>query len=84
MLVFGVLAGIGCGFFMARIAVDAASQTDINVNALPPIVFFTDWIYVCGLVVALAVLSIVIFILDVFFLRRISVVDTIRISGQSG
>ena len=84
VLIFGVLAGIGCGFFMARIAVDAASQTDINVNALPPIVFSTDWIYVCGLVVALAVLSTVIFVLDVFFLRRISVVDTIRISGQSG
>ena len=84
MLILGVLAGIGCGLFMARIAVDAASQTDIDVNALPPIVFSTDWIYVGGFVLALVVLSTVIFVLDVFFLRRISVVDTIRISGQSG
>ena len=84
VLIFGVMAGVACGFFMARIAVDAASQTDMKVSALPPIVFSTDWIYVGGFVFALVLLSTVIFIWDVFFLKRISVVETIRISGQSG
>ncbi|MQG90914.1 MAG: FtsX-like permease family protein, partial [SAR202 cluster bacterium] len=84
VLVFGVVAGVACGFFMARIAVDAASQTEMKVNALPPIVFSTDWVYLGGFVFALVLLSTVIFIWDVFFLKRISVVETIRISGQSG
>ena len=84
VLIFGVMAGVACGFFMARIAVDAASQTDMKVSALPPIVFSTDWIYVGGFVFALVLLSTVIFVWDVFFLKRIRVVETIRISGQSG
>ncbi len=84
VMVFGVVAGVTCGFFMARIAVDAASQTDIKVTTLPPIVFSTDWIYVGGFVIALVLLSTVIFVRDLFFLKRISVVETIRISGQSG
>jgi len=84
VLVFGVVAGVTCGFFMARIAVHAASQTDIKANTLPPVVFSTDWIYVGGFVLTLVLLSSVIFIVDVFFLKRIRVVETIRISGQSG
>ncbi|GIT59859.1 MAG: hypothetical protein Ct9H300mP19_18070 [Dehalococcoidia bacterium] len=82
-VIFGVMAGVACGFFMARIAFDAASQTDMKVNALPPIVFSTDWIYVGGFVFALCFVD-VIFVWDVFFLKRIRVVETIRISGQSG
>ena len=78
------VAGVGCGFFMARIAVDAASQTEMKVNALPPIVFSTDWVYLGGFVFALVLLSTVIFVWDVFFLKRIRVVETIRISGKSG
>jgi hypothetical protein len=84
VLSVGVAAGIGMGLFMARFAVDTASQTDSNINTLPPIVFSTNWNYVGALVVSLAVLAIVILIYDIVAVRRIDVAETVRTSGKSG
>lgn len=84
ILVVGVAAGVGTGLVMARIAVDTASQTDVNLNLLPPIVFSTNWNYVGGLIAALALISIVLVIFDSIAVRRINVADTVRNSGKSG
>jgi hypothetical protein len=77
----GVAAGVGAGLVMARIAVDTVSQTDSNVNSLPPIVFSTDWIYICGLVVALLAVGLVVSIFDVISVSRTSVAAIVRPSG---
>ncbi len=84
ILVVGVAAGVGTGLVMARIAVDTASQTDSNLNLLPPIVFSTNWNYVVGLIAALAVVSVLIVIFDSIAVRRVNVADTVRNSGKSG
>jgi hypothetical protein len=84
VLFVGVAAGIGTGLFMARFAVDTASQTDSNVNTLPPIVFSTNWNYIGGLVIALSVMAIFILITDIISVRRINVAETVRTSGKSG
>jgi hypothetical protein len=80
----GVAAGVGAGLVMARIAIDTVSQTDSNVNPLPPIVFSTDWIYIGGLVVALLAVGLVVSVLDVISVRRISVAALVRTSGSNG
>ena len=80
----GVAAGVGVGLVMARIAVDTVSQTDSNVNALPPIVFSTDWIYIGGLVVALLAVGLIVSVFDVISIRRISVAAIVRTSGSKG
>ncbi len=80
----GVAAGVGAGLVMARIAVDTVSQTDSNVNSLPPIVFSTDWIYIGGLVVALLAVGLVVSVFDVISVRRISVAAIVRTSGSKG
>ena len=80
----GVAAGVGAGLVMARIAVDTVSQTDSNVNSLPPIVFSTDWIYIGGLVVALLAVGLVVSVFDVISVRRISVAAILRTSGSKG
>ena len=69
---------------MARIAVDTASQTDSNVNSLPPIVFSTNWNYVVGLIAALTVVSVLMVFSDSIAVRRINVANMVRISGRSG
>jgi hypothetical protein len=84
ILIVGIAAGVGTGFIMARIAVDTASQTDLNVNSLPPIVFSTNWNYVVGLIAALAVVSVLMVISDSIAVRRINVANMVRISGKSG
>jgi hypothetical protein len=84
ILIVGIAAGVGTGLVMARIAVDTASQTDSNVNSLPPIVFSTNWNYVVGLIAALAVVSVLMVISDAIAVRRISVANTVRTSGRSG
>ncbi len=84
VLTVGLAAGIGTGFIMARLAVDTASQTDSNVNSLPPIVFSTNWSYVGGLIGALVVVAVVILIFDIMSVRRINVAETVRTSGKSG
>ncbi|MBT5252765.1 MAG: ABC transporter permease [Chloroflexi bacterium] len=84
ILIVGIAAGVGTGLIMARIAVDAASQTDSNVNSLPPIVFETNWNYVVGLIAALAVVSVLMVISDSIAVRRINVANMVRISGKSG
>lgn len=84
ILIVGIAAGVGTGFIMARIAVDTASQTDSNVNSLPPIVFSTNWNYVVGLIAALAVVSVLMVISDSIAVRRINVANMVRISGKSG
>ena len=78
----GVAAGVGVGLVMARIAVDTVSQTDSNVNSLPPIVFSTDWIYIGGLVVALLAVGLIVSVFDVISVRRISVAAIVRTSGS--
>ncbi|MDE0592951.1 MAG: FtsX-like permease family protein [Dehalococcoidia bacterium] len=80
----GVAAGVGAGLVMARIAVDTASQTDSNMNPLPPIVFSTDWIFIGGLVVALLAVGLVISVFDGISVRRISVAAIVRSSGSKG
>ncbi len=80
----GVAAGVGAGLVMARIAVDTVSQTDSNVNSLPPIVFSTDWIYIGGLVVALLAVGLVVSVFDVISVKRISVAAIVRTSGSKG
>ena len=80
----GLAAGVGAGLFMARIAVDTVSQTDSNMNSLPPIVFSTDWIYIGGLVVALLAVGLVVSVFDVISVRRISVAAIVRTSGSKG
>jgi hypothetical protein len=84
ILIVGISAGVGTGFVMARIAVDTASQTNSNVNSLPPIVFSTNWYYVIGLIAALAVVSVLMVISDSIAVRRINVANMVRISGRSG
>jgi len=84
VLTVGIAAGVGTGLIMARIAVDTASQTDSNVNSLPPIVFSTNWNYVGGLIGVLALAAIVIMILDIISVRRIDIAQTVRTSGKSG
>ncbi|MEE8046932.1 MAG: FtsX-like permease family protein, partial [Dehalococcoidia bacterium] len=84
VLVVGVAAGIGTGLFMARYAVDTASQTDSNVNSLPPMVFSTNWNFIGALVVALAAVAIVILVADIVSVRRINVAETVRTLGKSG
>jgi ABC-type antimicrobial peptide transport system permease subunit len=84
ILVVGVAAGVGTGLVMARIAVNTASQTDSNLNLLPPIVFSTNWNYVVGLIVALAAVSLLMVVLDSIAVRRVNVADTVRNSGKSG
>ncbi|MBN4064627.1 FtsX-like permease family protein [Dehalococcoides mccartyi] len=84
ILVVGVAAGVGTGLVMARIAVDTASQTDVNINLLPPIVFSTNWNYVAGLIVALAVVAALVSIFDSIAVRRLNVASTVRSSGKSG
>ncbi|NQW21493.1 MAG: hypothetical protein HQ477_12370 [Chloroflexi bacterium] len=84
VLVVGIAAGVGAGMAMARIAVGTASQTDSNVNLLPPIVFSTDWNYVGVLIGALLVVSVLLVIFDSIAVRRISVANIVRISGKSG
>ncbi len=78
----GVAAGVGVGLVMARIAVDTVSQTDSNVNSLPPIVFSTDWIYIGGLVVAVLAVGLIVSVFDVISVRRISVAAIVRTSGS--
>ena len=78
----GVAAGVGVGLVMAHIAVDTVSQTDSNVNSLPPIVFSTDWIYIGGLVVALLAVGLIVSVFDVISVRRISVAAIVRTSGS--
>ena len=80
----GVAAGVGAGLVMARIAVDTVSQTDSNVNSLPPIVFSTDWIFIGGLVVALLAVGLVVSVFDVISVKRISVAAIVRTSGSKG
>ncbi len=80
----GVAAGVGVGLVMARIAVDTVSQTDSNVNSLPPIVFSTDWIFIGGLVVALLAVGLVVSVFDVISVKRISVAAIVRTSGSKG
>jgi hypothetical protein len=80
----GLAAGVGAGLFMARIAVDTVSQTDSNMNSLPPIVFSTDWIYIGGLVVTLLAVGLVVSVFDVISVRRISVAAIVRTSGSKG
>jgi len=83
-LIVGIAAGVGTGLIMARIAVDTASQTDSNVNSLPPIVFETNWNYMVGLIGALAVVSVLMVISDSIAVRRINVANMVRTSGKSG
>ncbi len=78
----GVAAGVGVGLVMAHIAVDTVSQTDSNVNSLPPIVFSTDWIYIGGLVVAVLAVGLIVSVFDVISVRRISVAAIVRTSGS--
>ncbi len=80
----GVAAGVGAGLVMARIAVDTVSQTDSNVNSLPPIVFSTDWIFIGGLIVALLAVGLVVSVFDVISVKRISVAAIVRPSGSKG
>ena len=84
ILIVGIAAGVGTGLIMARIAVDTASQTDSNVNSLPPIVFETNWNYMVGLIGALAVVSVLMVISDSIAVRRINVANMVRTSGKSG
>jgi hypothetical protein len=84
VLTVGLAAGVGTGLIMARLAVDTASQTDSNVNSLPPIMFSTNWNYVGGLVGALVVAAAAIMIFDIIAVRRIDVAKTVRTSGKSG
>ncbi len=84
ILIVGIAAGVGTGLVMARIAVDTASQTDSNVNSLPPIVFSTNWNYVVSLIAALAVVSLLMVISDSVAVRRINVANMVRNSGKSG
>jgi len=83
ILIVGIAAGVGTGLIMARIAVDTASQTDSNVNSLPPIVFETNWNYMVGLIGALAVVSVLMVISDSIAVRRINVANMVRTSGKS-
>ena len=80
----GVAAGVGAGLVMASIAVDTVSQTDSNVNSLPPIVFSTDWIFIGGLVVALLAVGLVVSVFDVISVKRISIAAIVRTSGSKG
>ncbi|MDP6666410.1 MAG: FtsX-like permease family protein [Dehalococcoidia bacterium] len=84
VLVVGVAAGVGTGLVMARLAVDTASQTESKVNTLPPIVFSTNWDYVSGLVISLAVIALGVMIFDVITVRRIDIAATTRTVGKSG
>ncbi|MBN4064673.1 hypothetical protein JYU04_02945 [Dehalococcoides mccartyi] len=56
VLLAGIAAGIGIGLFMSRLAVGAITQTVSGNNALPKIVYSTDWAYLVGLVALLLVL----------------------------
>ena len=84
VLSLGMAAGVGSGMVMARLAVDTASQTDSNVNRLPPIVFSTDWNFVGALVILLAAAAAVIVVLDVISVRKVDVANTLRSSRQNG
>ena len=82
VLSVGVAAGVGAGLVMARLAVDAATQTAPGLNALPPIVFSTNWNYLTGLVSALAAIAVTIVIFDVITARRLDIAATVRWPGE--
>lgn len=84
ILVVGIVAGVGTGLVMARIAVNTASQTESSLILLPPIVFSTNWNYVVALAAALAVVSVLMVIFDSIAVRRVNVADIVRTSGKSG
>ncbi|MCZ6539740.1 MAG: ABC transporter permease [Chloroflexi bacterium] len=84
VLLAGMAAGIGTGLVMARLAVDTASQTDTGLQALPPIVFSTNWSYLVGLAVLLAAIGIAVMVTDVISMRRISVANSLRTTVKSG
>ena len=84
VLLAGVAAGVGTGLVMARLAVETASQTDAGVNALPPIVFSTDWNYLAGLVISLAAVGAAVMVVDMISVRRINIANSVRTSGKGG
>ncbi|MCI0871615.1 MAG: FtsX-like permease family protein [Chloroflexi bacterium] len=84
LLLIGVAAGAGAGLVMARLAVATATQAVPGLNALPPIVFSTNWNYLIGLVVSLAAVAMVITVFDVISVQRIDIAATVRTPGKSG
>ena len=78
VLTVGVAAGAGAGLAMARLAVGAATQSVPDLNALPPIVFSTDWNYLVGLVLSLGVASMGIMVFAVVSGSRLATAPPVR------
>ncbi len=81
VLAVGVGMGLGTGLLMARLAVDATTQTVSNGTALPPIAFSTNWSYVGVLLGVLGAALIVITVRDVIAIRRADLAVAMKGAG---